>query len=343
MHLVRVNFDGSNVQPLTEGDGKHSWSWPMDSQKYFVHSWSRVDIPPQTMVRCGVTGIPILKIEGITAKTSKQKGWFPPERFQCPGRDGITPIYGIIIKPSNFSKIKAHKCQIVEEIYAGPYDLFTPKSFGEAIQHTTWPRCGYVSVQVHGMGTNGRSKKFHDVCYKSLTDAGFPDRIIWMKEAAKTRPWMDLSRVGIVGSPEGGVNAAAALLHHTDFYKVAISSSGAHDQTLSNLWWSEQWLGYPADEAAVENSNTTHAQRLPEKAKLMLIAGGMDHALNPASVMRFVQELNKYNKTYELIFIPDWGHECGSEPYALMRAEVFLKTNLGSRIGLGTYVSTVSI
>jgi dipeptidyl aminopeptidase/acylaminoacyl peptidase len=151
-----------------------------------------------------------------------------------------------------------------------------------------------------------------------------------MKEAAKTRPWMDLGRVGIVGSSEGGANAAAALLHHGHFYKVAISSSGAHDQTLSNLWWSEQWLGYPAHEAAVENSNTTHAKKLPENAKLMLIAGGMDHALNPASVMRLVQELNKYNKMYELVFIPGGGHECGSEPYALMRAEVFLKANLCS-------------
>ncbi|CAG9956661.1 unnamed protein product [Clonostachys rosea f. rosea IK726] len=329
VHLVRVNFDGSNVQPLTEGDGTHSWSWPMDSQKYFVDSWSRVDLPPQTMVRCGTTGIPILKIEGITAKALKQKGWVPPERFQCPGRDGMTPIYGIIIKPSNFSKFKTHKYPIVEDIYAGPYDFFTPKSFGEVIHQTTWSRCGYVSVQVDGMGTNWRSKKFHDVCYKNLMDAGFPDRIIWMKEAAKTRPWMDLSRVGIVGSSEGGANAAAALLHHGHFYKVAISSSGAHDQTLANLWWSEQWLGYPADEAAIENSNTTHAEKLPENAKLMLISGGMDHALNPASVMRFIQELIRYGKMYELVLIPDGGHECGSEPYALMRAEAFLKANLG--------------
>ncbi|VUC29559.1 unnamed protein product [Clonostachys rosea] len=330
VHLVRVNFDGSNVQALTEGDGTHSWSWPMDSRKFFVDSWSRVDLPPQTMVRCGLTGIPMLKIEGTTAKALKQKGWVPPERFQCPGRDGITPIHGIIIKPSNFSKFKPHKYPIVEEIYAGPYDFFTPKSFGEVINETTWSGCGYVSVRLDGMGTNWRSKKFHDVCYKNLMDGGFPDRITWIKEAAKTRRWMDLSRVGIVGSSEGGANAAAALLHHGHFYKVAVASSGAHDQTLSNLWWSEQWFGHPAEKAAVENSNTTHAKKLPENTKLMLIAGGKDHALNPASVMRFVQELNKYNKMYELVFMPDGGHECGSEPYGFMRTQAFLKANLGS-------------
>ncbi|CAG9981147.1 unnamed protein product [Clonostachys byssicola] len=134
----------------------------------------------------------------------------------------------------------------------------------------------------------------------------------------------------IVGSSEAGANAAAALLRHGHFYKVAISSSGAHDQTLSNLWWSEQWLGYPAHEAPAENSNTIHAKKLPDHAKLMLIAGGMDHALNPASVMRFVQALDKCNKMYELVFIPDVGDECGSETYAPMRAEAFLKANLGS-------------
>ncbi|CAG9981148.1 unnamed protein product, partial [Clonostachys byssicola] len=118
VYLIRVNFDGSNVQPLTQGDGTHSWSWPMDSRKYFVDSWSRVDLLPQTMVRCGITGISGLKIEGTSVKVLKQKGWVPPD---------------IIIKPSNFSKFKPQKYPIVEDIYAGPYYFFTPKGFSEVI------------------------------------------------------------------------------------------------------------------------------------------------------------------------------------------------------------------
>ncbi|CAH0052624.1 unnamed protein product, partial [Clonostachys solani] len=256
LHLVRVNFDGTGCRALTDGDGTHVWSWPFDtcSHRFFVDSWSRVDLPPQTVVRCSETGIIQLNVEGISAEELKQQGWVPPERFHCPGRDGKTLIYGIITKPLNFDETRDYP--VIESIYAGPFDFFTPKSFGQVAHNYNWATEGYVSVQLDGMGTNWRSKQFHDVCYKNLNDGGFPDRIIWIKEAAKTRPWMNLDRMAIIGSSAGGHNAASALLHFGHFYKVAVSDSGAHDNSLVALWWAEQWLGYPVDDALfAEQSN----------------------------------------------------------------------------------------
>jgi dipeptidyl-peptidase 4 len=102
---------------------------------------------------------------------------------------------------------------------------------------------GLIVVQCDGMGTSGRSKQFHDVCWHNLRDAGFPDRIAWIKAAAAKHPEMDLSRVGIYGGSAGGQNALAALLWHGDFYHAAVADCGCHDNRMDKIWWNEQWLG----------------------------------------------------------------------------------------------------
>ncbi|CAI6097838.1 unnamed protein product [Clonostachys chloroleuca] len=132
--------------------------------------------------------------------------------------------------------------------------------------------------------------------------------------------------MAIIGSSAGGHNAAAALLHFGHFYKIAVSVSGAHDNSLVAFWWAEQWLGYPVDNSLfAEQSNVSHAGKLPADAKLMLVVGGMDQALNPASTMRFVQQLNKAGKMYEFK-----GGMIAAHGYGLMRVNAFLKRYLKS-------------
>uniref|UniRef100_A0A8H7K453 Probable dipeptidyl-aminopeptidase B n=1 Tax=Bionectria ochroleuca TaxID=29856 RepID=A0A8H7K453_BIOOC len=312
VHLVRAKFDGTECISLTKGDGTHNWSypWSANDRHYFVDTWSRIDLPPQTVVRCFRTG----KLQFSLSTTSQlellSRGWDPAERFVALGRDGKTKIYGLIIRPPNFSVDKRYP--VLETIYAGPQDFYTVKSFSGISGQRQWSNDGYVVVQVDGMGTNWRSKAFHDICYRNLKDAGLPDRIIWMQAAAKTRPWMDLSRVGIIGSSAGGQNAVSALLHHGHFYKVAVADSGCHDNRLDNMDWSEQWLGYPVDQAYADNSNITHATNLQQDGRLLLVVGGLDTVVNPASTMRLATEFNRHEKQYELLFIPDGGHNCGS-------------------------------
>ncbi|CAH0057248.1 unnamed protein product [Clonostachys solani] len=327
VHLARVHFDGSECTLLTEGDGTHSWSypWPTDGRYYFVDTWSRVDLPPQTVVRCFETGAFQFSLETMTSQGLLDLGWDPAERFHALGRDGSTEIYGLIIRPPNFD---AHKnYPIIETIYAGPQDFYTIKSFSRISQQRQWAEEGYIVVQIDGMGTNWRSKAFHDICYKNLKDGGFPDRILWMQAAAKTRRWMDLSRIGIMGSSAGGQNAVSALLHHGDFYKVAVADSGCHDNRLDNYLWNEQWMGYPVDESYAHNSNISHAEKLRDDGKLLLLAGGLDTVVNPASTMRLVQALNKERKDYELLFIPEGGHNCGLKLGA-RKVKKFLRQHL---------------
>ena len=144
----------------------------------------------------------VASIEQGNIEKLREAGWRPPEVFTSLGRDGKTDIWGVIYRPSNFDPLK--KYAVVEYIYAGPQGSFVPKSFAAYNQMQSLAELGFVVVQIDGMGTSNRSKAFHDVAWKNLGDAGFPDRILWHKAVAAKYPWYDISRVGIYGNSAGG-------------------------------------------------------------------------------------------------------------------------------------------
>ena len=324
-HFCRVNFDGTGFVVLTEGDGNHAVKWaPGDA--YFIDTWSRVDQPPVAELRRSDTGALACKLEEADAgEVLASRGGRWPERFAAKGRDGATDIYGVLFFPLDFDP--ARKYPVVEEVYAGPQGFYTPKSF--RVDYGNKQEIadrGFIVVQCDGMGTSGRSKAFHDVCWKNLKDAGFPDRIAWIKAAAASHPQMDLTRVGIYGGSAGGQNALAALLWHNDFYKVAVADCGCHDNRMDKIWWNEQWLGWPVDSSYEESSNVTHAAQF--QGKLMLIVGELDDNVDPSSTIQVVNALEKANKDFELVVVTGAHHGAAETPYGSRRRMEFLTRNL---------------
>lgn len=327
-HLIRVNFDGSDTTRLTQGNGTHSWTWSPD-HKYLVDSWSRVDKPPQTVVRKAETGEQLMILEEGDIEILLKQKWTTSELFSAPGRDGETPIFGIIVKPSTFDPEKRYA--VIEDIYAGPHHFFVPKKFGTDLSHHELAEeLDCVVVVADGMGTNWRSKAFHDVCWKNLKDAGFPDRMAWIRTAAAERHWMDLDRVGIYGVSAGGQTAMVALLEHSKFYKAAVADSGCHDNRVDKVWWNEQWMGWPVDKSYEESSNVVNAHKL--EGNLMLVVGMLDTNVDPACTLQVVKALNDADKDYELVVEPRGGHGVlGSSKYAKKRMRNFFKKHLLER------------
>jgi dipeptidyl aminopeptidase/acylaminoacyl peptidase len=323
LHLCRVNFDGSGFAVLTEGDGTHSVEFSPD-RRWFLDTWSRVDQPPVSELRRTDDGRLVCVLEKADASALCAAGWAAPERFAAKGRDGRTEIYGIIICPSNFDP--ARKYPVIEQVYAGPHGAFVPKAWDRQIAMRKLAELGFVVVQADGMGTNGRSRAFHDVCWKNLRDAGFADRIAWLRAAAATRPWMDLQRVGIYGGSTGGMNALAGLLHHGDFYKVGVADCGCHDNRMDKIWWNEAWMGWPVGPEYAENSNVTHAHKL--QGKLLLIVGELDTNVDPASTMQVVHALEKADKDFELLVMTGTGHGAAETAYGNRRRMDFFVRNL---------------
>lgn len=321
LHLCRVNFDGTGLVQLTEGDGTHSAEFSPDRQ-LFIDRWSRVDQPPVHQLRRSSDGSLVAELESAEITALLETGVQLPERFVAKGRDGVTDIHGFLVKPSNFDPNK--KYPIVEDIYAGPHSAFVPKEFGPHARYHTLAELGFIVVKIDGMGTNHRGKAFHDVCYKNLKDAGFPDRIAWIKAAAAERPYMDLSRVGIIGGSAGGQNAMRALLDHHDFYHVAVADCGCHDNRMDKIWWNEQWMGYPVDESYAQNSNMVDASKL--EGHLLLIVGELDTNVDPASTAQVVAALQRARKTFDYMPIMGAGHGAAETPFgSQLRSEFLLR------------------
>jgi dipeptidyl-peptidase-4 len=325
LHLCRVNFDGSGLVVLTEGDGTHDITFS-PNRRFLLDRWSRVDLPPVTELRSAEDGRRICELERADWDALLATGWLASERFVAKGRDGKTDIYGIIIRPSNFDPDS--KYPVIEKIYAGPQSAFVPKSFGLQTREHAMAELGFILVQMDGMGTSHRSKAFHDVCWKNLGDSGFPDRIGWMKAAAAKYPYMDLTRVGIFGGSAGGQSALRALLAHGDFYKVGVADCGCHDNRMDKIWWNEQWMGWPIGPHYEEQSNVTQAHRL--QGKLLLTVGELDRNVDPASTMQVVDALIEADKDFDMLVVPGAGHGVGERPYASRkRMDFFVRHLLG--------------
>ena len=332
LHFYRVNFDGTGLVALTEANGTHGVEFSPD-RRFLLDTWSRVDHPPVIELRRTSDGARLCVLEEADVSELRAAGWKPPIPFVAKGRDGQTDIYGVIHVPRNLDP--ARKYPVVESIYAGPQGFFVPKAFSASDRFGWLTDAGFVVVQIDGMGTAGRSKAFHDVCYKNLKDAGLPDRILWMQAAARQFPWMDLTRVGVFGHSAGGQNAAAALLFHGDFYKAAVASCGCHDNRLDKASWNEQWMGYmPPDRIWQDSpdnwyarcSNIENAHRL--QGRLMLMVGELDTNVPPENTLRFVDALIRADKDFEFLLLPNTGHSMGGA-YGQRRIRDFFQRHLG--------------
>jgi dipeptidyl aminopeptidase/acylaminoacyl peptidase len=323
LHLARVNFDGTGLTVLTEGDGTHSVTLDKE-RKAFVDVWSRVDQAPVAELRSAVDGHRIAELERWDTAALLKAGWKTPERFVAKGRDGRTDIHGVIFRPSTYDPSK--KYPVIEYIYAGPQDSFAPKAFGHAPFHWDMTELGFIIVAMDGMGTSNRSKAFHDVCWKNLGDAGFPDRILWMKAAAAKDPAMDLTRVGIYGGSAGGQDALRGLLAFGDFYKAGVADCGCHDNRMDKVWWNEQWMGWPVGPHYAEQSNVTCAPNL--KGDLLLLVGEMDTNVDPASTLQVVNALVKADKDFEMLVVPGSDHGTMGIPHVARRVKDFFVRSL---------------
>jgi dipeptidyl aminopeptidase/acylaminoacyl peptidase len=322
IHYYRVNFDGTGLTALTDADGDHQVVFSTD-MKYYVDTWSRVDLAPVSQLRKTDDKQPLLELERGDISALTAAGWRPPESFMALGRDGKTDIWGNIYRPFNFDPSK--KYPVIESIYAGPQGSFVPKNFTVATQAVT--ELGFIVVQIDGMGTNNRSKAFHDVAFKNLGDAGLPDRILWHKAVAAKYPHYDITRVGVYGTSAGGQNAVGALLFHPEFYKVAVANSGCHDNRMDKIWWNEHWMSWPVGPEYASASNVDNAAKL--QGKLLLVYGELDTNVDPASTLQVANALIKANKKFDLLAVPGGGHGAGGAYYQRLLQDFFVHHLLG--------------
>ena len=331
-HLYRIGMDGKGMTLLTPEDANHEITLA-ESGKYFVDSYSTPVTPPVAVLR-DADGKVVMPLETADISKLVAAGWKPPTPFTVKGRDGKTDLYGLMYTPTKMDA--ARRYPIVNSIYPGPQTgSVGSRSFSPARGDTqALAELGFIVVQVDGMGTPWRSKKFHEAYYGNMGDNTLPDQIAAMKQLAERHKFIDLERTGIYGHSGGGYATAAAMFRHPDFFKVGVSQAGNHDNRNYEDDWAEKWAGLlkKTGENTTnydDQANQNHANNL--KGKLLIAHGTMDTNVPFYNTLLVVDELIKANKDFDLILFPNRGHGFGSEPYMVRRRwDYFVKHLMGA-------------
>ena len=313
-YLYKVDFDGKNLTNLTPDKGTHSINFS-SSYDYFVDTYSSIKNPPISTIR-NRNGEKIADLETADITKLKANNWQQPIEFNVKARDNKTDLYGIMYIPSHYSDTGSYP--VLNYIYPGPqsgsvrgFDFSAVSRDYQAIAEL-----GFVVVAVNAMGTPGRSKSFHDFYYGDMGDNGIPDNITTIKQLAKQYKGMDLDRVGIWGHSGGGFASTRALFAYPDFYKVAVSGAGNHDNRNYEADWGEKWQGLLVKdkETGTTNYDNQANQLIAEnlKGKLLITHGSMDNNVPPSNTMLVVEALIKANKDFDFILFPNQRHGYGN-------------------------------
>ena len=306
IRLYRIRLDGQDLQLLTPEEGNHTVTFS-PSGKFLVDAWSRINTPPVTVLRSaeGPRVDRIGKLEQADISALLATGWRAPEPFRVKALDGATDLYGVIYRPSNFDPTKRYP--VIEDIYPGPQNIKAPKSFEIASPDQALAELGFIVVKLDGMGGPFRSVAFHLASYGRLGQGGdLANHVAGIRQLAERYPYLDLDRVGIFGHSGGGFASTRAILAYPGFYKVAVSSSGNHDQRGFVAQWGERWQGLPDGDNYLEQVNAALAANL--KGKLLLAYGDMDDNVPPALTLQLIHALIKANRDFDLIVMPNRNH-----------------------------------
>jgi dipeptidyl-peptidase 4 len=331
-HLYRVGFDGRNPRLLTPEDADHDVSLS-PSGAHFVDTWSRPDMPPTRVLR-DMNGRIVLPLEKADISRLLATGWTPPIPFTVKARDGKTDLYGLMFRPSNFDSTRTYP--IIDQHYPGPQGgSVGSRSFIPSRGDTrALAELGFIVIQLDGLGLPGRSKSFHDAYYGNMGDNGLPDQITGIQQLAQRHRWIDLERVGIYGHSGGGYSSADAILRYPDFFKVAVSQAGNHDNRIYEDDWAEKWQGLLERRADGTTNYDNQANQLLAKnlkGKLLIAWGTMDDNVPPNSSLVLINELIRHNKDFDVIPFPNRRHGFGNEPYMMRRRwDYFVRHLLGA-------------
>lgn len=331
-YLYRINLDGTGLLNLTPEIANHVISWSK-SENYFTDIYSTPTTAPRSLVR-NSSGEEVLALELVDISALLADGWIAPEPFVVKARDQITDLYGLLYKPSNFDAGKSYP--ILNYLYPGPQSGSVGSRSFRASRNDkqALAELGFIVVELDAMGTPGRSKSFHDAYYGNMGDNGLPDQIAGIRQLAAENPWMDIDRVGIWGHSGGGFASTAGILRYPEFYKVAVSGAGNHDNRNYEDDWGEKWQGlletFPeanpldseTEDAVVSTNYDNQANQLLAEnlqGKLLLAHGMLDTNVHPSSTLLVVEALIEAEKDFDLVVLPNSSHGFGNRRYFMKR------------------------
>ncbi len=335
LHLYRINFDGTGMKLLNPGDFDHSVS-VNDNQHFFVNNYSRVNTTPQAVL-INSQGSKVMDLETTDLELLFNAGYRFPETFTVKADDGITDLYGVLCKPFDFDSTRQYP--IILYVYPGPQTEAVNKAFSARMDRLDrLAQFGFIVATVGNRGGHpARSKWYHSYGYGNLRNYGLADKKHAVEQLADRYNFIDISRVGIHGHSGGGFMSTAAMLVYPDFFKVAVSNAGNHENNIYNRWWSEKHHGVKEETDTAGNvsfkyaidTNSSLAKNL--KGHLLLTTGEIDNNVHPGNTIRMANALIKANKRFDFFMLPGQRHGYGdmTEYFFWLMGDYFCKYLLG--------------
>ena len=315
-HLYRVNLDGTRLRQITRGNYFHRPAID-DDARFIVDNYSRVDTIPRADL-LDRDGRKIMTLQQSDFSQLLAAGYRFPEPFTVKAADGVTDLYGVMYKPFDFDSTKIYP--IIDYVYPGPQvEAVTYPFTRMSVRTDRLAQAGFIVITVGQRGGHpSRSKWYHNYGYGNLRDYPLADHKRAIEQLAARHPYIDITRVGIHGHSGGGFMSTAAMFQYPDFFKVAVSCAGNHDNRVYNRWWSETHHG--VKEIITEQGDTTFVYQIatnPEiasrlKGHLLLVHGDIDNNVHPANTLRVADALIRAGKRFDMLILPGQRHGFGN-------------------------------
>ena len=300
LQLHRVGLDGKGDKRLTDPAMHHTVSVAPDG-KFFTDVAETHDIAPVTRLM-DAAGKPVATVAASDRSAFDSAGFMPAELFTYLAADGITPLFGLLHKPSNFDPAK--KYPVLFSVYAGPATNGARESFAQPMAMTEY---GFLMVTLDTRSAAGRGKRALDAIYERLGEVEIDDLAAASRHLAKL-PYVDGQRVGIFGTSYGGYASALALLRHPDAFAAASAMSAVTSWRHYDTIYTERYMYTPQANPAgyAKGSAMEYAKNL--RGRLMIYYGTADDNVHPNNAMQLIQALQAAGKNFEVQVGPDRGH-----------------------------------
>jgi dipeptidyl-peptidase-4 len=302
--LYAIRFDGSRPRRISQTPGTHHIDMSPDA-RYYIDRWSSTRQPRQ--VELWTTAgkqLKSLEENARVAEWLQSHAFGPTELFSFVTADSVR-LDGSIVKPVPFDS--THRYPVIFSVYGGPgsqqvYDEFSASGF------TQWlAQQGFIVVGLNNRGTNNYGTAFMKLVYGHLGRWESHD----FAEAARyltTLPYVDGSRIGIMGTSYGGYSTVYTMAMYPDVFSVGVANSPGTDWRLYDTIYTERYMGLLdenpdgyAESSAVENAGKITGH-------LLVIHSMMDDNVHPQNTMQLLTALTNAGRDVDLRIYPPGRH-----------------------------------
>lgn len=310
--LFRSRLDGKgSAERVTPADagGTHSYQIAPDFRWAF-HTMSTANTPPVTdLVSLPDHQVQRVFVDNAGVREALARLELPPtEFFQVDIGGGVT-LDGWMIKPADFDSTKRYPLLVY--VYGEPASTTVRDVWGGS--RNLWFRMladdGYIVVSVDNRGTPSlKGRDWRKIIYGSVGELASRDQAAAVRALARTRSYVDSTRVGVWGWSGGGSMTLNLMFRSPELFKVGMSVASVPDQRLYDTIYQERYMGLPTSNADGyrRGSPINFAEGL--QGKLLIVHGSGDDNVHFQGFERLVNRLVELGKHFDMMVYPNRSH-----------------------------------